>query len=213
MNARRLLLATALPAALLAGPMAGAAMADTPTAPDISGTSGSVTFAAAAEGTAIKQIEVDLPMGTPMRDVTVPNMAGGTSATTTAALPSCGDQTVSSVTWTASGGGTAPQQPGSFAIQVGAFPAHADQMEFTGTVTYADGKVVNFDQPAGTQATDFARTLSSSDAAVTVTAKSTAGTTAVQPVAPAAPALAPTTSVNPITNWMTTVVKSVLSVW
>jgi hypothetical protein len=213
MSARRLLLATLLPAALLAGPVAGSASAETPTPGAIGGAPGTLTFAAAAgEQTPIKKIEVDLPISTPLRDVTVPGMAGWTSATTTAALPSCGDEAVNSVTWTATGDGIAPQHTGNFAIQVGSFPK-ADQMEFKGVVTYADGRVVNWTQSEGVRVPGFALgTLASLGAAsaVTLTAESAAPQPVVaaelQPVAPAA-------HDNPISSWMNTFVKLVMSVW
>lgn len=213
MSARRLLLATAIPVALLAGPVAGSASADTPTpgAPTSEGP-GTVTFAAAAGQTPIKQIEVDLPLGTPLRDVTVPATAGWTSATTNAALPSCGDETVSSVTWTAAGGGIAPQQTGSFAIKVGSFPK-SDQMEFDGVVTYADGRVVSWTQTEGVRTPGSAITglASGGASAVTVSAESAAPNV----VAPAAPQPVPPAAANfnPISSWTNTFVKMVMSVW
>jgi Domain of unkown function (DUF1775) len=216
MSARRLLLATVIPAALLAGPVAGSASADTPPPGAVSGASGTVTFAAAAAGQSpITKIEVDLPTGTPLRDVTVPAMAGWTSATTKAALPSCGDEAVSSVTWTASGSGVAPQPAGEFAIQVGSFPA-TDQMEFTGAVTYADGRVVGFTQDEGVQAPGFAFPgLASriSGSAVTVNAVSTAPQPAVtEPIVTRPTVSQPIVQQNPFTSWMNTVVKFVMSV-
>jgi periplasmic copper chaperone A len=213
MSARRLLFATVLPAALLAGPVAGSAFADTPTpvAPT-SGGPGTVTFAAAAGQTPIKTIEVDLPIGTPLRDVSVPATPGWTSSTTKAALPSCGDETVSSVTWTATGGGIAAQHTGSFAIQVGSFPK-TDQMEFDGVVTYADGKVANWTQQEGVGAPGSALAkLATGGAASAVTVK--AETAAPQPIASVAPQpVAPATNGNLITTWTNTFVKMVMSVW
>lgn len=211
MSARRVLLATVLPAALLAGPVAGSASADTTTPDVISGGPGSVTFAAAAGQAPIKQIEVDLPTGTPLRDVTVPATPGWTSATTTAALPSCGDEAVSSVTWTATGDGTASPSPGSFAIQVGSFPK-ADRMEFTGVITYADGMVVKWSQADGLGSDLVARPPLGAASAVTVRAESSAPQpAALQPGAlqPAAPA----PQANPTSSWVTTFFRMVMSAW
>ena len=198
MSARRVLLATVLPAALLAGPVAGSASADTATPDVISGAPGTVNFAASGS-TPITKIEVDLPISTPMRDVTVPAMPGWSASTTSAALPSCGDQAVSSVTWTATG---APQLTGSFALQVGAFPT-TDQMDFTGTITYADGRAVTWTQPEAIGADRAALPSLGATPAVTVTARSTAPQpTALQP-----------TVLTPTGNWMTTFVRMVMSVW
>jgi hypothetical protein len=139
-------------------------------------------------------------------------MAGWTSATTNAALPSCGDATVSSVTWTAAGGGIAPQHTGNFAIQVGSF-AQSDQMEFDGVVTYADGRVVSWSQTEGVRTPGSAIAgLASGGAtsAVTVSAESAAP----RLVPPAAPQpVAPATNVSPISSWTNTFVKMVMSVW
>lgn len=218
MSARRLLLATVLPAALLAGPLAGAASASTPApAPAVtSPVSGTLTFAARAEeGTPITKVEVDLPIGTPMQDVTVPAMDGWTSASTTVPLPSCGAEAVNSVTWTATGGGVAPAGTGNFAIQVGRV-ADADQVVFSGLVTYADGTVAGWTEQAvtgapalpapffqlarGTQATPDA-------AAVTVNA----APTAPRPDVASAPATLAPSTLTP--TWTGTFVTQGMPVW
>lgn len=153
---RRLLITLALPAALLVGPVAGSASADvempaypsTPAPATVAGGPGTLTLAAAAQGaTPITEVEVTLPVDTPFQDVTVPAVDGWTSAAGTANLPSCGAEAVNHVTWTATGAGIAPQGTGSFALQVGRFPAAADQVVYQGTVTYADGTTVPFTEP------------------------------------------------------------------
>jgi hypothetical protein len=141
---RRLALAIAVPAVLLGGPLAGSAMAapQLPTPAVVAGGSGTLTFAATAEhGAPITRIDLALPVDTPLLGVTVPAVDGWTSATTDTVTPSCGAKAVDHVTWTATGAGDAPQ--GDFALQVGRFPAAADRLQYSGTVTYADGTVAS----------------------------------------------------------------------
>lgn len=147
---RRLALALVFPAVLLGGPLAGSASADVETPTTVKAAPGTLTFAARAqETTPITKVEVTLPVDSPMLDVTVPAVDGWTSAASTVAVPSCGAEAVDHVTWTATGAGIGPEGTGTFALQVGRFPA-VDQLELGGLVTYADGRVVSWTEAAST---------------------------------------------------------------
>jgi hypothetical protein len=153
MSIRRKLVVAALPAALLAGPLAGAAYAETPApafdiarSTPVAGGAGTLTFTPSG-ASPVTQVDVALSHDAPLLGVTVPTKAGWDAATTTYVTPSCGDKAVDHVTWTASGAPGAAAD--GFALNVGRFPAAADQITYTGTVTHADGTVEPFSATAG----------------------------------------------------------------
>lgn len=198
---RRLALALALPAVLLGGPLVGSASADVQTpAPTVAaGGSGSLSFAATADRAApITRVDLALPVDAPLLDVSVPAVDGWTSTTTTSVTPSCGAKAVSHVTWTATGGGIAPEGTGSFALQVGRFPAAADQLTYEGSVTYADGTVVGWSRPGSTAAArpvpflDLARSAATPTVAVS-----------------AEPSTRPAPATTPTAGWFTNLMTSI----
>ena len=145
MRIRHLLIAAVIPGILIAGPLAGSALAHVEVdAPDAAqGGSGTVTFSAESEETTpLKKLEVVFPAETPMAKVTVPPMDGWTSTVSNGDSQN-GDPTVSRITWTATALGVPPGQTGKFAIQVGRFP-EAAEVVMKALVTYADGDVVSW---------------------------------------------------------------------
>lgn len=140
MRAHRLLIATVAAGVLIAGPLAGFALAHVEAeAPSATrGGSGPVTFSAEAEETTpLTKIEIVFPTDSPLDEVTVPPKDGWTSAVTDAGAM------VGRITWTATAAGIEPGKTGEFAIQVGRFPDVA-QVVFKALVTYADGTVVSW---------------------------------------------------------------------
>jgi periplasmic copper chaperone A len=103
------------------------------------------------------EITVQLPADTPFRFVSVGAVAGWTAATTVSELPEPVEidgftlsEAVSSVTWTADGGGLPPEQFAEFELSVGPFPDGVDQLVFPSTQSYSDGQVVAWTDPTVT---------------------------------------------------------------
>jgi hypothetical protein len=187
---RHLLIAAVISGVLIAGPLAGSALAhvEANAAGATEGGSGTVTFSAESEETTpLKKIEIVLPTDTPLGKVGVPPKDGWTSAVSDADSAS-GEATVSRVTWTATMAGVEPGKTGKFSIQVGRFP-DAAQVVFKALVTYADGTVVSWIElqaPGGPEPDHPAPILKLAPAAAG--ASTTAATVAITTAATAAPA-------------------------
>ncbi|KQX75700.1 YcnI family protein [Aeromicrobium sp. Root472D3] len=107
-----------------------------------------------SDSAATTKIVVTLPAETPFAFVSAEAKPGWTATVTKAPLDkptTVGDydltEAVSTVTWTAKGDGGIPVgQFDEFAISGGPFP-DADSISFSAQQTYADGEVVDWDQP------------------------------------------------------------------
>jgi len=100
------------------------------------------------------KVEVQLPTDTPLASVSTTPIPGWTVDARTSKLPKPVEvegatvtEAVTSVTWTADGGGIGPDQFEQFELSAGPFPEGVDSMLFPTTQTYSDGEVVRWNQP------------------------------------------------------------------
>jgi uncharacterized protein YcnI len=101
------------------------------------------------------KLTVTLPAGTPFAEVAAKPLPGWSIATAERPLaePITTDEgftltkAVSSITWTASGPGVAPDQFDEFELSVGPFAKGARSISLPTVQTYSDGTVVRWTQP------------------------------------------------------------------
>jgi uncharacterized protein YcnI len=103
------------------------------------------------------KLVVHLPSAQPLASLEPRALDGWTISTAKARLPKpittddgTATQYTSQITWTATGGGVAPEQYQDFAVSAGPLPARGS-LVFTVDQSYSDGSVVHWDQasPAG----------------------------------------------------------------
>jgi uncharacterized protein YcnI len=103
---------------------------------------------------AMTKLEVDFPLNTPLSNADVAPVPGWTAQVTMAHLATpvkMADLTVTdavkSIVWTATGPGVADGQFQEFPISTEGLPTNTTSLVFTAAQTYADGEVVNWNQP------------------------------------------------------------------
>lgn len=159
MRARRFAVIAVASAALLAGPLAGAAAAHVVVSGDGASQGGyaTITFRVPTErDVPTTKIEIAMPQDTPIASVRVEPVPGWDASLIKEppAVPMTDDdgasvdEVVSRVVWTATGEGILPGQFERFTISAGPLPA-TDTVTFKALQTYADGQVVSWiDQAA-----------------------------------------------------------------
>ncbi|PRZ29497.1 uncharacterized protein CLV47_1336 [Antricoccus suffuscus] len=142
LRALTVLLATA--AAVMAG--AGAAFAHVTVSSPNAAKGGYATVAVKvpteSDTASTVGIKLQLPTDAPFKSVTIQPKAGWTYS-----VDKSGD-TVSAITWTATGDGIKPGEFDTFNISVGPLPTDKDSVTFKAIQTYSDGTTVNWVEEA-----------------------------------------------------------------
>ena len=100
------------------------------------------------------KLTVNFPLGTPLSNADVEPVPGWTAQVTMTHLATPVKMTdltvtdaVGSITWTTTGAGLADGQFQEFPISTEGLPTNTSELVFTAVQTYADGEVVNWNQP------------------------------------------------------------------